>query len=134
MVSLFAFNKIRHKIRLSPHSIKKELVYKYNTNENLSFKNWIIYTHSIQPDHRFNSSQIDWLNDKGGNILVDHIARFEKLEQEWKYICDQLDINANLVHLQKTDRTHYRDYYDDQSKEIVETMFAKDIEFFGYEF
>lgn len=86
-------------------------------------------THFI-PQYRF-------VCDFGGvQPRVDFVGLYENLREDFNYIKDRLDISVNLKHQNKTSnrKKDYRDYYTDETREIVANVYQKDIEIFGYDF
>lgn len=79
-------------------------------------------------------SMVRFVSDENGNIMVDFIGRFENLEEDFETMCNMIGIEAVLPHLNRTKHTHYREYYTDETREIVRQRFAKDIEMFCYQF
>ncbi len=67
--------------------------------------------------------------------LVDYIGRFEYIEEDFKEVCKLLKFkNVDLLFENKTNHRDYRTYYDKKSIEIVEEIYNKDIESFGFNF
>lgn len=67
---------------------------------------------------------------------VDFIGFYENLREDFNYVRNRLDISANLKYQNKTSnrKIDYRDYYTDETIEIVANVYQKDIEIFGYDF
>jgi predicted nucleotidyltransferase len=79
--------------------------------------------------------QVSFIKDENGESLVDFIGRFENYDKDAKTILAKLNIvNAKIPHDKKSVRTHYAKYYDDESIEMVNEMYAQDIKEFGYKY
>ncbi len=82
--------------------------------------------------HRY---QFDWFVDPHGNMLMDFVGRFERLEQDWATICSRLGITQPLPHANANPRAkHYTEYYSTRTRDVVAERFKVDIEYFQYEF
>lgn len=75
-------------------------------------------------------------NQKGDPFAnVDRIIRFENLGDDFRAVCNVIDIApATLPQYNRSRREHYSKYYDDELRELVRTRFATEIERFDYRF
>lgn len=69
---------------------------------------------------------------KAGN--VDLILRFENLEKDFQKIQKMLNCYKPLKILNRSEHNHYRNYYNEETKNIVAEVCKKDIEAFEYTF
>jgi hypothetical protein len=84
-------------------------------------------------------SQYTFLSEgesKDGGLLVDFVGKFENLQQDFDYICNKVGVPQKmLLHENKTKQyKHYSEYYNEDTEQFIASKFAKDIEYFGYEF
>ena len=81
------------------------------------------------------SAQEEWFTDEDGNDLVDAILRFENLQTDFDNACRTIGISCGpLPHLNKSLRSSYKKYYNDEEKAIIAKKEEKIIKRFGYEF
>jgi hypothetical protein len=78
--------------------------------------------------------QAKFVCDERGTCLVDFLGRFERLEQDFAAIAERLRIGAELAWHNRSTHEDYRQYYNDQSRQLVAELYREDIEAFGYEF
>lgn len=105
------------------------------------FKEWVLRTIGEQPDPRYVDRprlfipQVEWLEDHSGQVDVQSIGRFEHLARDFARVCEDLGIAASLPHANRSPgRAHYREYYDDETAELVARRYRADLERFGYGF
>jgi hypothetical protein len=91
-------------------------------------------------EKQINMLPTDWkCYTNQGKIMVDRVFTFEKISELYNAMRNKfsIDIPEELYYntrLKRTDRKHYSEYYDDESKEFVAELFKNEIETFGYEY
>ncbi|MEL7025919.1 MAG: sulfotransferase family 2 domain-containing protein [Pseudomonadota bacterium] len=75
-----------------------------------------------------------YLTDANGAVPPALFARLEHLQTDLEPLWDHLNFRLDIPHLNRSDRTHYRDYYDQVTQDYVAELLAEDIERFGYRF
>lgn len=79
------------------------------------------------------NNQSDWITENG-KIVVDCVCRFENLSKDIKKVLKIAGIKGKLPHLNKTKHKNYREYYTKKTKKMVQEIYKKDFELFGYKF
>jgi hypothetical protein len=78
---------------------------------------------------------LDWFVDADGNLLADFIGRFERLDEDWAFVAQKLNVEEKLPHRRANPRErHYTEYYTPRTRDVIARKFKVDIERFGYEF
>jgi len=77
--------------------------------------------------------QKDFFYNENGVCLVDFIGKIEYLQDSFRQICRQININETIPHLNKSrEDSNYLHYYTNNSIKMVHDAFKEDIELFGY--
>jgi len=100
----------------------------------LGFKEWVAdrYQGKNYKDYiRMYSDFTHWFEEKDMNFIL----RFEKLADDFDSLKKILNLDCNLgwKNVNKS-RSHYRDYYDEETKGIIENHFSKELETFDYKY
>ena len=105
---------------------KKQILQRGKSN--IKCRKELVYSHLLQP-------QCDLIIDKNGELIVDCVLRYENLNDDFKQFCKKyLNIdNIELPVLNTTEKTIWKEFYDEESNNIVKEMFKKDIEYFNYQ-
>jgi hypothetical protein len=73
-----------------------------------------------------------WTNDRGN--LLDFVGRWEYLHRDWRFVCENLGIDAPLPHYGESKQRPYREYYTVKSRNEVGRYYRADVEMGDYEF
>jgi hypothetical protein len=124
--------------KMTPSNFRDRLLFKDFIYKKGIFKKLLNPSLITKKENRYVQikSSSDFITDKNNNIIVDYVGRFENLKDDWNFICKQLGAKIELPHMNKCSRDckHYRDYYDDDTKEFVSEACKKDLKTFGYKF
>ncbi len=76
-----------------------------------------------------------WLKSLDGSINLDHVGRFETLQDDFRRACEAMGISGiELPHILKGSAGGYKEHYDDESVELIATIYKEEIELFDYSF
>jgi len=107
--------------------------------------------------------QYDFIYNMDGVIEVDFVGKFERIQSDFNIICDKLELPTKpLFHKNKSSKTfnlntniienlrfikslinknrrrntfsHYTEYYDNESIDLIAHLYKNDINSFGYQF
>jgi hypothetical protein len=73
------------------------------------------------------------LNEKGA-VMVDYLGRFERIDEDFAYVAQRLGSDTQLRRTNESNHRQFAAYYDEDTREIVRRVYARDIEAFGYRF
>ena len=99
--------------------------------------------HTIDPPEALGMfvqrSQLSYIVDHQGEVAVDHVARFERYDEEVALLCRHLDVERVEVAREQENRANfeglaYADFYDAPTRDLVEECFEADFEAFDYRF
>lgn len=110
--------------------IRKSKVHRHHKFANtMSFHDFCIW--NMQNGARTQSSFIF----EEGLCLVDHIGRFESLNQDFPNICDKIGLPQKILqHLNKSERAStWRQYYTDDLLVLVADYFREDFNLLDYD-
>ncbi|MGK7902494.1 MAG: sulfotransferase family 2 domain-containing protein [Hormoscilla sp.] len=100
-----------------------------------SFSAFIRSQYGSQMLNEHYGSFVNWICDRDHNIIVNFVGKVENLDNDWAEICNRLGLeNKTLPHANKTRRSAYQDYYDEESRLLIERRFEWSIQQFGYSF
>jgi hypothetical protein len=90
--------------------------------------------HPYQPQYKY-------LVDENEEIIVDFIGKYEDIENDWSNLTEKIKANNSILSFQMplgktnvSNHEHYKEYYTDELREIVGSIYKKDIELFDYKF
>ena len=79
-------------------------------------------------------NQLDYVTDENGVVMLDFVGRYETLHEGLAIVKVRLNLSFELPHVNKSDHKNYREYYTNETREIVAQRFARDVRYFGYDF
>ena len=94
----------------------------------------IIHEHRNDASFIGTHKQVEWTK---GYYPPQKILRYETLQEDFAEMLQEFGathISPKLPHLNKTEHTHYSDYYNTTTKQIIQRVFEKDIDTFKYNF
>lgn len=79
--------------------------------------------------------QYEWITDENGKLCVSFIGRFENLQHDFDFACDSMNIERQMLAIHnKSKHKLYKEYYNEETKQIVANAYKEDIELFNYSF
>ncbi|MBO1256853.1 sulfotransferase family 2 domain-containing protein [Alteromonas sp. 5E99-2] len=96
-------------------------------------KNWLSNPKNLYKHHHF-KPQTHYILDKYNKVKIDFIGYLERIDEDFKFLCDKLNVDAELPVNNRSKRKDYCAYYNEETQAVVAKMYQKDIEYLGYDF
>ncbi|ACM39331.1 conserved hypothetical protein (plasmid) [Allorhizobium ampelinum S4] len=79
---------------------------------------------------------LSWLSDENGQEIVDFVGRLEDIEQALQNVFERAGLAgySEFPRLNSTVRGGYQDYYNAETKRLIQTRFQATIDRFEYQF
>ena len=109
-------------IRQPPHNLSKDV----------KFTDWV-----KAGGYKTLQTQMSQLSDDfpcNVSTHIDYIARLEKLDEDWPEICRKMNIKCEMIHDKKSKHTHYSEYYNDETKDLIYKFYKDDVQCLSYDF
>ena len=91
--------------------------------------------HGNDENSWYNASQLSWMVDGIGELMVEKVVKLEELSTEWENLMHNMCTDKiPLSHANPSKHTHYSAYYDAAAQDVVARHMAADIKQFGYRF
>jgi hypothetical protein len=80
-------------------------------------------------------NQIDYLSDESGEVIVDFIGRFERLQDDMDQVSNRIGMDrVVLPRVNRSEHKSYRAYYTQETAALVADRYRRDLDVFGYRF
>ena len=115
------------------------MVSRYEYSKKISSK-FINFTFEEFVEHDLNKNlrvlnQFEFLKTDKDDRSLQSFIKFENLNTDLNFVSQKLfKKKHNLLHLNKTNRKEYKDYYNFKTRSLIEKYLSKDLDFFEYEF
>jgi chondroitin 4-sulfotransferase 11 len=81
----------------------------------------------FKPQHHF-------ICDDDLHVQMDFVGRLENIDADFRALCQRLNVKPKLDRLNASNHRHYSQYYTEELRERVASIYARDIATFGYRF
>ena len=119
-------------------------LYKKRTNTVMShdliakLKDFKAYVHALvnEPELQRNRYvyQKNYFTDNNNNQIVNFVGKYENLSKDIDKISKAIGIKIDLPWELKSNRMHYREYYDEETRKIMEEYVKPDLDAYDYDF
>lgn len=91
---------------------------------------------NVRPvDHVLYRPQSSLLVNAQGELAMDFIGRSETMQFSWDEVCARIGLPATILDTVNTSsHGDYRQYYDEELRDLVGTLYRSDLDLFNYEF
>ncbi len=84
---------------------------------------------------RNDAYQMNMLCDQQGKLLMDFVGKLENLQGDWHTVCERIGlVHQPLPRKNVTQHQRFRNYYDNESRQLVARHWSREIELFEYTF